>query len=40
MVTFWLTLDDLERSKHFSIHLKLSSIEVVVVKSIVTIGHL
>ncbi len=40
MVTFWLTLDDLERSNAPSIHLKLSSIEVVVVKSIVTIGHL
>ncbi len=25
---------------HFSVHFKLSSIEVVVVKSIVTIGHL
>ncbi len=37
MVTFWLTL---KGQMHFSIHLKLSSIEVVVVKSIVTIGHL
>ncbi len=41
MVTFWLTLDNLERSNALIVKaLKLPSIEDVVVKSVVTIEHL